>query len=65
MNRLARCEIYFRRDIPIAEVAADVERVTLEEVHGLAARCLGNESRALTLLGEIPKKMNYQALIEA
>ena len=65
MNRLARCEIYFRRDIPIAEVAADVERVTLEEVHGLAARCLGNESRALTLLGEIPKKVNYQALIEA
>jgi len=65
MNRLARCEIYFRRDIPLAEVAADVERVTLEEVHALAERSLGKAPRALTLLGEIPKKSNYQALIEA
>lgn len=64
MNRLARCEIYFRRDIPIAEVAADVERVTVEEVHALAERTLGTAPRALTLLGEIPKKTNYQALIE-
>lgn len=65
MNRLARCEIYFRRDIPIAEVAADVERVTLEDVHRLAERSLGKAPRALTLLGEIPKKTDYQALIEA
>ncbi len=65
MNRVARCEIYFRRDIPIAEVAADIERVTREDVHALAARCLGNAPRALTLLGEIPKKTDYQALIAA
>jgi predicted Zn-dependent peptidase len=64
MNRLARCEIYFRRDIPIAEVAADVEHVTVEEVHALAERYLGSAPRALTLLGEIPKKTDYQALIE-
>jgi len=65
MNRLARCEIYFRRDIPIAEVAADVERVTREDIHTIAERYLGNAPRALTLLGEIPKKTDYQALIEA
>jgi predicted Zn-dependent peptidase len=65
MNRLARCEIYFRRDIPIAEVAADVERVTREDIHALAEHCLGNAPRALTLLGEIPKKTDYEALIEA
>jgi predicted Zn-dependent peptidase len=64
MNRLARCEIYFRRDIPIAEVAADVERVTREDIHALAERCLGGAPRALTLLGEIPRKTDYQALIE-
>jgi predicted Zn-dependent peptidase len=65
MNRLARCEIYFRREIPIAEVAADVERVTCEDIHALAERCLGSAPRALTLLGDIPKKTDYQALIEA
>ncbi|MBM4255786.1 MAG: insulinase family protein [Deltaproteobacteria bacterium] len=65
MNRLARCEIYFRRDIPIDEVAADVERVTRDDVHALAKRCLAEAPRALTLLGEIPQQTDYQALIEA
>ena len=64
MDRLARCEIYFRRDIPIAEVAADVEHVTVEAVHAFAVQYLGSAPRTLTLLGEIPKKTDYQALIE-
>ncbi len=65
MNRLARCEIYFRREIPLAEIAADVERVTLDEVRALAERSLGKAPRALTLLGEIPQKVDYQVLIDA
>ncbi|MGE0824481.1 MAG: M16 family metallopeptidase [Candidatus Binatia bacterium] len=63
MNRLARCEIYFQRDIPIVEVAEEVERVTLEEVHSLANRCFNSEIRALTLLGEIPPTLNAQELL--
>jgi predicted Zn-dependent peptidase len=63
MNRLARCEMYFRRDIPITEVAEEIERVTLDDVHVLAARCFSEEGRALTLLGEVPRKVDYEALL--
>ncbi len=63
MNRLARCEIYFRREIPITEVAEEIERVTLADVHALAARCFSGEGRALTLLGEVPRKVDYEALL--
>ncbi len=65
MNRLARCEIYFGRYIPIPEVAERVEHVTLAEVHALAARCFADENRALTLLGELPASSDYQALLDA
>jgi len=64
MNRLARCEIYFRRYIPVAEVAEGIERVTLDDVQALAARCFEREGRALTLLGELPASSDYQALLE-
>jgi predicted Zn-dependent peptidase len=64
MNRLARCEIYFRRYIPIHEMAEQVERVTLDNVHALAARCFGSEGQALTLLGELPPVSDYQTLLE-
>lgn len=63
MNRLARCEIYFRRYIPIQEVAEQIERVTLDDVHAVAARCFANEDRTLTLLGEIPPLSDYQTLL--
>src|SRR5215510_4659574 len=64
MNRLARCEIYFRRYIPIPEVVEQIERVTLDEVYALAARCFANGNRALTLLGELPPLLDYQTLLE-
>lgn len=63
MNRLARCEIYFRRYLPLQEVAAGIERVTLDEVHALATRCFDNEAWTLTMLGELPRIKNLQALL--
>jgi predicted Zn-dependent peptidase len=63
MNRLARCEIYFRRDIPITEVAQYIEQVTLEDVHALASRCLMSEERTLTILGELPPAIDYKTLL--
>ncbi len=65
MNRLARCEIYFRRDIPIKEVAEQIERVTLDEVRALAARYFADDGRAVTLLGELPSTVDYQTLLNA
>jgi len=64
MNRLARCEVYFGRYIPIPEVVEQVERVTLDEVHALAACCFANENRALTVLGELPPLLDYQTLLD-
>lgn len=65
MNRLARCEIYFRRYIPIQEVAEHIENVTLDEVHMLAERCFTSEERTLTLLGELPQVADLQSLLDA
>jgi predicted Zn-dependent peptidase len=63
MNRLARSEIYFRRYLPPQEVAAGIERVTLDDVHALAKRCFANEEWTLTMLGELPRMKNLRALL--
>ena len=65
MNRLARCEIYFRRYIPPQEVVESIERVTLADVHALAERCFRSEERTLTVLGEVPPVANLQSLLDA
>jgi predicted Zn-dependent peptidase len=64
MNRLARCEIYFRRHIPLQEVAECIDRVTLDEIHALAERCFGSEERTLTVLGEILHVADLQSLLD-
>lgn len=65
MNRLARCEIYFRRDISLQEVAERIDQVSLDEVHTLAERCFNGADRALTVLGEIPRVADLQSLLAA
>jgi predicted Zn-dependent peptidase len=65
MNRLARCEIYFRRYIPPQEVVESIERVTLDDVHALAERCFRSEERTLTVLGEVPHVADLQSLLDA
>ena len=65
MNRLAHCEIYFRRYIPPQEVVENIERVTLEDIHTLAERCFRSEERTLTVLGEVPRVANLQSLLGA
>ncbi len=65
MNRMARCEIYFRRDIPVTEVAESIERVTLDDVHTLAARCFASAEQTLTILGERPRVKDLQSLLDA
>jgi predicted Zn-dependent peptidase len=65
MNRLARCEIYFRRYIPVQEVVEQIENVTLDDVHALAERCFNSEERTLTMLGELPHVADLQSLLDA
>jgi predicted Zn-dependent peptidase len=63
MNRLARCEIYHKRDISIAEAIEQIDQVTLDNVHAQAREYLHPERLTLTLLGEPPVMSDYQALI--
>ncbi len=53
MNRLARNEIYFGRDIPLEEVAEEIERVTNDQVIELARAFFKPESMALVMLGDL------------
>ncbi len=53
MNRLARNEIYFRRDIPLEEIARGIEAVTNEQVIELASSCFRPERMGLVMLGDL------------
>jgi predicted Zn-dependent peptidase len=53
MNRLARNEIYFRRDIPLEEIAREIEDVTNDQVIELASSCFKPDRMALVMLGDL------------
>ncbi|HVN63343.1 MAG TPA: pitrilysin family protein [Candidatus Binataceae bacterium] len=53
MNRLARNEIYFRRDVPIAELAAGIDSVTNDQILELAAKWFRSDRMAMVVLGEL------------
>lgn len=53
MNRLARNEIFFTRDIPPEETARDIDRVTNDEVVELASSFFKPDSMALVLVGDL------------
>jgi predicted Zn-dependent peptidase len=53
MNRLARNEIYFRRDIPLEEIAAAIDGVTNDQVVELSTHCFQSDRMGLVLLGDL------------
>jgi predicted Zn-dependent peptidase len=53
MNRLARNEIYFRRDIPLEEVASAIDAVTNDQVVELSTHCFKSDRMGLVLLGDL------------
>jgi predicted Zn-dependent peptidase len=53
MNRLARNEIYFRRDIPLEEIARAIEKVTNEQVVELASGSFRPDQMGLVMLGDL------------
>ncbi|HUN58712.1 MAG TPA: pitrilysin family protein [Candidatus Binataceae bacterium] len=53
MNRLARNEIYFRRDIPLEEVAHGIEQVTNDQVVELASICFKPDQMGMVLVGDL------------
>jgi predicted Zn-dependent peptidase len=53
MNRLARNEIYFRRDIPLEEIAREIENVSNDQVIELASSCFRAQSMGMVMLGDL------------
>jgi predicted Zn-dependent peptidase len=53
MNRLARNEIYFRRDIPVEELARDIDAVTNDQVLELAHTFFDRDRMGLVVLGDL------------
>ncbi|MDB5107815.1 MAG: zinc-dependent peptidase, partial [Candidatus Binatus sp.] len=53
MNRLARNEIYFRRDVPLEELAQGIESVTNDEIVELAQSWFKPSQLAMVLLGDL------------
>ncbi|MBI3758744.1 MAG: insulinase family protein [Deltaproteobacteria bacterium] len=53
MNRLARNEIYFRRDIPLEEVASAIDSVTNDQVVELSQHCFNASRMGLVMLGDL------------
>jgi predicted Zn-dependent peptidase len=53
MSRVAKNEVYFRRDFPLAEVAASIDATANDEVVALAERLVRPESMAVALLGNL------------
>jgi predicted Zn-dependent peptidase len=53
MNRLARNEIYYSRDIPLAELAKRIDAVRADQVVELASSWFRPERMALVVLGDL------------
>jgi predicted Zn-dependent peptidase len=53
MNRLARNEIHYRRDIPLEEIAAAIDGVTNEQIAELASRWFRAGAMGMVLLGDL------------
>ncbi|HZO82550.1 MAG TPA: pitrilysin family protein [Candidatus Binataceae bacterium] len=53
MNRLARNEIYFGREVPIEELARGIDQVTNDQLVELAARSFEPGRMAMVLLGDL------------
>ncbi len=56
MNRLARNEIYFRRDVPLSELAREIDSVTNDQIIELARSCFKPERMGMVLLGDLKGK---------
>ena len=53
MNRVARNEIYFGREIPLEELAREIDKVTHDQVLELAATSFLSDKMAMVLLGDL------------
>ena len=63
MTRLAHNEIYFRRHIPLQELVDEIEKVTAEDILGLAHDTFQHGAVSLALLGPVDEKASYENIL--
>lgn len=56
MTRLAKCEIYFNRFIPIEEIIVNIDNVTSQEIKDLAQKIFDRNYLSLAALGPVNHK---------
>ena len=56
MSRLAKCEIYFNKFIPIEEILQKIDQVTSQDVKNLAQEIFDRKSLSLAALGPVTHK---------
>ena len=65
MSRLAKSELYFRRDFSLAEVATSIDATTNDEIVALAERLFTPETTAVAVLGNLGgRRVDEAALVD-
>ena len=63
MSNLARQQMYYGRFIPVAEIVAEIDRITPDDTLRLANQLFNPDAMALTLLGNLgPMKITRDQL---
>lgn len=65
MTRLAKCEIYFNRFIPLEEILACIDRVSADEVQKLAQKIFDRTYLSLAALGPVSSQEITPDLLDA
>ena len=65
MSRVAKNEIYYQRDVAIAELSAGIDKVSNDDIVALATRLARPDGRALTLLGDLGGQTLDPAILAA
>jgi predicted Zn-dependent peptidase len=63
MSRVAKNEVYFRRDFPLAEVAARIDATTNDEIVTLTERLMQPDGLAVALLGDLNGRVVDESLL--
>jgi len=65
MNRLARNEVYFRRDVSLEELAAGIDGVANDQVVELASSCFRRDRMNMVILGDLSGRKFDQSVWSA
>jgi predicted Zn-dependent peptidase len=65
MSRVAKNEIYFKRDVPLAEVAASIDATSNDAIVALAERVARSDGLAVALLGDLGDRRLDESILAA